>query len=102
MRRTKLTLWKIVREHIDEIWEKFKCKGLCVVVHGLYIYYDVISIQEKMDLIEEIESYDTKDGRLYFLGEYGDKEARIQFIEDRIEDYSNSTDQEIVKCTDVI
>lgn len=100
--RTKLKLWKLVREHIDEIWEKFNCKGLCVAVHELYINYDVISIKEKMALIEEIESYDTKDGRLYFLGEYGDKQSRIQFIEDRIEEYSHPTDQEIVELIDVI
>lgn len=100
--RTKLTLWKIVREYIDEIWEKFKCKGLCVAVRELYINYDVISLKEQWDLIEEIESYDLRDGVNYFLGECGDKEARIQFIEDRIEDYSNSTDQEIVECIDVI
>lgn len=100
--RTKLILWKIVREHIDEIWEKYRCKGLCVAVHELYTNYNVITINEKMELIEEIESYDTKDGRIYFLGEYGDKEARIQFIEDRIEDYSRPTDQEILEYIDVI
>jgi hypothetical protein len=100
--RTKLTLWKIVREYIDEIWEKRRCGGLCVVVQELYVNYGVISMKEKMYLIEEIESYDTIYSGLYFLGEYGDKEARIQFIEDRIEDYSNSTDQEIVESIDVI
>lgn len=94
--RTKLTLWKLVREYIDEIWEKYRCRGLCVAVHELYINYDVISIKEKRDLTEEIESYDPRNGELYFLGEYGDKEARIQFIEDRIEEYSHSIDQEIV------
>ena len=100
--RTKLTLWKLVREYIDEIWEKFNCKGLCVAVHELYINYDVISIQEKMDLIEEIESYDPRDEGVYFLGKYGDKEARVQFIEDRIEEYSHPTNQEIVESIDVI
>ena len=55
-----------------------------------------------MVLIEEIESYDTRDGRLYFLGKYGDKQPRIQFIEDRIEEYSHPTDQEIVELIDVI
>ena len=100
--RTKLKLWKIVREHIDEIWEKFNCKGLCVAVHELYISYDVISIKETMELIEEIESYDPRDIGLYFLGKYGDKQSRIQFIEDRIEEYSNPIDKEIVEFADVI
>lgn len=100
--RTKLTLWKIVREHIDEIWEKCRCKGLCIVVQELYMNYGVISMKEKIDLIEEIENYYTGDGRLYFLGEYGDKQSRIQFIEDRIEEYSHPTDQEIIEYIDVI
>lgn len=95
--RTKLTLWKLVREYIDELWKEHRCRALCEVVHNLYYKYDdVISSKEKMDLSEEIKSYNPRDGRVYFLGEYGDKEARIQFIEDRIEDYSNSIDKEIV------
>ena len=89
--RTKLILWKIVREYIDELWKEHRCRALCEVVHNLYYKYDdVRSSKEKIDLSEEIKSYNPRDGRVYFLGEYGDKEARIQFIEKMIEKHSEN------------
>ena len=79
--RTKLELWKLVKDNFDEYFES----GLCWVIDSLYYNYEITADEchsLELDLANEGDISD------YFLGKKGDPIPRLEFIEKMIKKHS--------------
>jgi hypothetical protein len=79
--RTKLELWKLVKENFDEYFKS----GLCVVIGSLW-ENDKITADEYYSLDSDLAN----EGNIsnYFLGKKGDPKPRLEFIEKMIKKHS--------------